>query len=414
MSLLEMGQRAKKAALELGILGAGEKNRALTAIARALTDEKERILKANEEDLAAARQNGMASHMLDRLALTAARIEGMAQGVLQVAALEDPVGEIDGMKRRPNGLMIGRTRVPLGVIAIIYEARPNVTVDAAALTLKSGNAVILRGGREALCSSRALADILCEALESAGVTPDAVQLVRDPSRETARELMRLNGYVDVLIPRGGAGLIRTVTENATVPVIQTGVGNCHVYVDDGADLDMASDILFNAKTSRPSVCNAAETLLVAEPVAARFLPIARRRLDEKQVELRGCPRTAAILPGIKPAAEEDYATEYNDYILAVKVVAGLDEAVGHINRYGTGHSEAIVTRDYARAQAFMRRVDAAAVYVNASTRFTDGFEFGLGAEIGISTQKMHARGPMGLKELTSIKYLIYGDGQVRV
>jgi len=413
MTLIEMGKRAKNAALSLGVLGTAEKNRALFAMADALTINAKSILKANEEDLSAARENGMAKHMLDRLALSKARIEGMAAGLRQVAALDDPIGETVEMKRRPNGLVIGKTRVPLGVIAIIYEARPNVTVDAAALTLKSGNAVILRGGREALRSNTALVEILRAAVESVGITPDAVQLVGDPSRETARELMRLNGYVDVLIPRGGAGLIRSVVENATVPVIETGTGNCHVYVDDGADLAMGADIVYNAKTSRPSVCNAAETLLVAESVAAEFLPLAKKRLDEKEVELRGCERTAAILPGIKLALEEDYYTEYNDYILAVKVVSGLDEAIEHINRYGSGHSEAIVTRDYVRAQAFLRRVDAAAVYVNASTRFTDGFEFGLGAEIGISTQKMHARGPMGLRELTSVKYVVYGEGQIR-
>lgn len=413
MTLIEMGKRAKNAALSLGVLGTAEKNRALFAMADALTVNAKSILKANEEDLSAARENGMAKHMLDRLALSKARIEGMAAGLRQVAALDDPIGETVEMKRRPNGLVIGKTRVPLGVIAIIYEARPNVTVDAAALTLKSGNAVILRGGREALRSNTALVEILRAAVESVGITPDAVQLVGDPSRETARELMRLNGYVDVLIPRGGAGLIRSVVENATVPVIETGTGNCHVYVDDGADLAMGVDIIYNAKTSRPSVCNAVETLLVAESVAAEFLPLAKKRLDEKEVELRGCERTAAILPGIKLALEEDYYTEYNDYILAVKVVSGLDEAIEHINRYGSGHSEAIVTRDYARAQAFLRRVDAAAVYVNASTRFTDGFEFGLGAEIGISTQKMHARGPMGLRELTSVKYVVYGEGQIR-
>lgn len=413
MTLIEMGKRAKNAALSLGVLGTAEKNRALFAMADALTVNAKSILKANEEDLSAARENGMAKHMLDRLALSKARIEGMAAGLRQVAALDDPIGETVEMKRRPNGLVIGKTRVPLGVIAIIYEARPNVTVDAAALTLKSGNAVILRGGREALRSNTALVEILRAAVESVGITPDAVQLVGDPSRETARELMRLNGYVDVLIPRGGAGLIRSVVENATVPVIETGTGNCHVYVDDGADLAMGVDIIYNAKTSRPSVCNAVETLLVAESVAAEFLPLAKKRLDEKEVELRGCERTAAILPGIKLALEEDYYTEYNDYILAVKVVSGLDEAIEHINRYGSGHSEAIVTRDYVRAQAFLRRVDAAAVYVNASTRFTDGFEFGLGAEIGISTQKMHARGPMGLRELTSVKYVVYGEGQIR-
>jgi len=413
MTLIEMGKRAKNAALSLGVLGTAEKNRALFAMADALTVNAKSILKANEEDLSAARENGMAKHMLDRLALSKARIEGMAAGLRQVAALDDPIGETVEMKRRPNGLVIGKTRVPLGVIAIIYEARPNVTVDAAALTLKSGNAVILRGGREALRSNTALVEILRAAVESVGITPDAVQLVGDPSRETARELMRLNGYVDVLIPRGGAGLIRSVVENATVPVIETGTGNCHVYVDDGADLAMGADIVYNAKTSRPSVCNAVETLLVAESVAAEFLPLAKKRLDEKEVELRGCERTAAILPGIKLALEEDYYTEYNDYILAVKVVSGLDEAIEHINRYGSGHSEAIVTRDYVRAQAFLRRVDAAAVYVNASTRFTDGFEFGLGAEIGISTQKMHARGPMGLRELTSVKYVVYGEGQIR-
>jgi glutamate-5-semialdehyde dehydrogenase len=337
----------------------------------------------------------------------------VADGLRQVAAAVDPIGEYISMNTRPNGLTIGKKRVPLGVIAIIYEARPNVTVDAAALCLKSGNAVILRGGKEAILSNTAFVSVMRQAIKDAGLPEDCVSLVADTSRESANELMRLSGYIDVLIPRGGAGLIKSVVANARVPVIETGIGNCHVYVDDSADLRMGAEIIYNAKCSRPSVCNSAETLLVAESVAEEFLPMAKQLLDQKNTRLLGCPRTREILPGIEAADEAAYATEFDDYILAIKVVAGLDEALEHIARYSTGHSECIVTSDYARAQRFLNEVDAAAVYVNASTRFTDGGEFGLGAEIGISTQKMHARGPMGLNELTSTKYVVYGNGQVR-
>ena len=415
MTILEtQGLAAKHAERVLAVAGAAKKNAALEAIAQALCRNQGHILAENEKDLAAARASGMKQSLLDRLALTAARMEDIVEGVRQVAALPDPIGQVTEMSTRPNGLIIGKRRVPLGDIGIIYEARPNVTVDATALCLKSGNAVILRGGKEAFRSNRAFVAVMRGALESAGLPRDCVALVEDTSRESANVLMGLTGYLDVLIPRGGAGLIRAVVENAKVPVIETGVGVCHVYVDAAADLDMAARIIDNAKTSRPSVCNAAECLLVHADVASDFLPRAKRLLDEKQVELRGCPRTAAILGDcVVPAQEGDWDTEYGDYILAVKVVDSFDEAVDFINAHGSGHSEAIVTENYSAAQTFLDRVDAAAVYVNASTRFTDGFEFGLGAEIGISTQKMHARGPMGLAELTSSKYIIYGTGQVR-
>ena len=368
----------------------------------------------NRADLDAARADGMAPAMLDRLALDEKRVQSIAAGVEEIIALPDPVGRTDAGWTRPNGLSITRVRVPLGVVGIIYEARPNVTADAAALCLKSGNACILRGGKEAVKTNIAMAGVMRQALEKAGLPADAVQLVEDTSRETSRQMMGANGLIDVLIPRGGAGLIRAVVENATVPVIQTGVGNCHVYVDSPCDLEMAVNIIQNAKCSRPSVCNAAETLLVHREMADRFLPMAKAALDRYQVQLRGCPITREILGDtVVPATGEDYATEYNDYILAVRVVGSLEEAVAHIRRYSTGHSEAIVTSDYQHSQQFTRQVDAAAVYVNASTRFTDGGQFGLGAEIGISTQKLHARGPMGLEALTTTKYIVLGSGQVR-
>ena len=383
-------------------------------MARALKERESAILAENQKDLAAARESGMKASLLDRLALSPQRIDGLVEGVRQVAALPDPIGCVTRMEKRPNGLVIGKRRVPLGVIGIIYEARPNVTVDAAALCLKSGNAVILRGGKEAFRSNKAFVAVMRDALEAAGLPRDCVALVEDTSRTSAQELMGLTGYLDVLIPRGGAGLIRTVVENARVPVIETGVGVCHVYVDEEADLDMGARIIYNAKTSRPSVCNAAECLLVHAQAAEAFLPKAKALLDQKNVELRGCPRTCAILgEGVQPACEADWDTEFGDYILAVKVVEDAGEAIDFINAHGSGHSEAIVTNNYFTAQRFLDQVDAAAVYVNASTRFTDGFEFGLGAEIGISTQKMHARGPMGLEELTSSKYIVYGTGQVR-
>ena len=414
MTILEgQGLAAKVAARTLSVANTAQKNKALEAIAQALLDRQEEILSANAQDLAAARESGMRQSLQDRLALDEKRIAGIVEGVRQVAALPDPIGQVTKMEKRPNGLIIGRRRVPLGVIGIIYEARPNVTVDAAALCLKSGNAVILRGGKEALHSNMALTAIMRDALNQSGLPMDCVSLVASTSRESATEMMNLTGYLDVLIPRGGAGLIRSVVENARVPVIQTGVGVCHIYVHEKADLQMAADILYNAKCSRPSVCNAAECVLVDRAVAEQFLPMAQARLADKHVEFRGCPETCAILPDAVPAKEEDWDTEYGDYILAAKVVEGQDEAMDFIAAHGTGHSEAIVTADYFAAQRFLDEVDAAAVYVNASTRFTDGFEFGLGAEIGISTQKMHARGPMGLEELTSSKYVIYGTGQVR-
>ena len=413
-TIQQMGERAREAASTLALAGAEEKNGALAAIAAALGQGTGEILAANRADLDAARADGMAPAMLDRLALDEKRVQSIAAGVEEIIALPDPVGRTDAGWTRPNGLSITRVRVPLGVVGIIYEARPNVTADAAALCLKSGNACILRGGKEAVKTNIAMAGVMRQALEKAGLPADAVQLVEDTSRETSRQMMGANGLIDVLIPRGGAGLIRAVVENATVPVIQTGVGNCHVYVDSPCDLEMAVNIIQNAKCSRPSVCNAAETLLVHREVADRFLPMAKAALDRYQVQLRGCPITREILGDtVLPATGEDYATEYNDYILAVRVVGSLEEAVAHIRRYSTGHSEAIVTSDYQHSQQFTRQVDAAAVYVNASTRFTDGGQFGLGAEIGISTQKLHARGPMGLEALTTTKYIVLGSGQVR-
>ena len=413
-ALQEQGRRAKAASYTLAAAGTARKNAALEAIADILTERRDEWLAANAEDIAAAREAGMRSAMLDRLTLTEERIAGIVEAVRQVAALPDPIGKVDKMETRPNGLIIGRRRVPLGVVAIIFEARPNVTVDAAALCLKSGNVCILRGGKEAIRSNRKAAELMRAALKSAGLPEDCVSLVQDTSHETANELMHLDGYVDVLIPRGGAGLIRAVAKEAGVPVIRTGEGVCHIYVDSEADLDMGAEILYNAKCSRPSVCNAAECLLVQEDVAEAFLKKAVPLLDRNQVELR-CDESALAVLGDRavPAADSDWDAEYDDYILAVRTVKDMEEAVEFINAHGTGHSEAIITTNYFKAQRFLDTVDAAAVYVNASTRFTDGGEFGLGAEIGISTQKMHARGPMGLEELTSCKYVIYGEGQVR-
>ena len=413
-TLQQQGLAAKSASRILSTIGTARKNAALEAIAEILSKRQGEWLEANARDTAAAREAGMRPALLDRLTLTPERIAGNVDGVRQIITLADPIGQVDRMDTRPNGLIIGRRRVPLGVIAIIYEARPNVTVDAAALCLKSGNACILRGGREAIHSNRCAAALMREALAQAGLPEDSVSLVQDTSRETARELMHLNSCVDVLIPRGGAGLIRAVAAEASVPVIRTGEGVCHVYVDSGADLDMAAEILYNAKCSRPSVCNAAECVLVHKDVAKAFWDRALPLLDRHQVELRADQGALAILGSrALPASEEDWDTEYGDYTLAVRTVENLEEAVDFINAHGTGHSESIVTANYFRAQQFLDTVDAAAVYVNASTRFTDGGEFGLGAEIGISTQKMHARGPMGLSELTSCKYVIYGEGQVR-
>ena len=411
--LERQGAQARAAARVLATASTVQKNQALEAIALALETCRDDVLAANAADMAAARAAGMRPAMLDRLLLDEGRIRGVAAGVRQVMALEDPVGRMVEMTTRPNGLQIGKKTVPLGVIGMIYEARPNVTVDAAVLCLKAGNAVILRGGKEAFATNNALTALMRGAIARAGLPEDAISLVQDTSRASATELMGLRGYLDVLIPRGGAGLIRSVVENARVPVIETGAGVCHVYVERSADLDMAVRIIENAKCSRPSVCNAAETLLVDRDAAAAFLPMAQARLEPWHCRLRGCPETCAILPTAEPADESDWDTEYGDYILSIKVVSGMDEALEHIAKYSTHHSECIVTQDPESARRFSAEVDAAAVYVNASTRFTDGGEFGLGAEIGISTQKMHARGPMGLRELTSYKYLIHGDGQIR-
>lgn len=413
MTLNEIGSRAKDVSRILNTLGSREKNMGLEEGARALLEGEEEILLANCRDYEKAEANGMSQGLLDRLKLTPARIQSMADGLLKVASLEDPVGEVLSMKLRPNGLQIGQKRVPLGVIGMIYEARPNVTADAFGLCFKSGNAVILKGGSDAIHSNMAIAQCLRAGLLRAGLPEDALQLVEDTSRDTTRELMRLNKYIDVLIPRGGAGLIKTVVENSTIPVIETGTGNCHVYVDASADFNMALDIIFNAKTQRIGVCNACESLLVHRSVAEKFLPLLRKRLEEKHVEIRADEGACAIDPSFVRATEEDWGKEYLDYILSLKLVDSVEEAVSHINTYNTGHSETIVTSDYFNAQKFLNEVDAAAVYVNASTRFTDGEEFGFGAEIGISTQKLHARGPMGLKELTTTKYIIYGDGQIR-
>ena len=407
------GRQAKLAALALATAGTAAKNAALTAMADALGASQEAVLDANRRDLALAEDRGMTEHLRERLTLNPKRIADMQEGLRQVAALPDPVGVVLGGGRRPNGLQITKIRVPLGVVGIIYESRPNVTADAAALCLKSGNAALLRGGSEAVHSNMALAAVLQDALQAAGLPRTSVQLIESTDRAAARRLMTLNGFVDCLIPRGGASLIQTVVQNATVPVIETGTGNCHVYADKDADLDMAAAIVVNAKVQRPSVCNSAETLLVHEQIAAAFLPRVGPMLTESGVELRADPAARAFLPQASPAAEDDWHTEYNALILAVKVVGSLEEAVTHINTYGTQHSEAIVTESYAAAQEFTDRVDCAAVYVNASTRFTDGFEFGFGAEIGISNQKLHARGPMGLEELTTYKYIVRGSGQIR-
>ncbi len=412
-TLEEIGRSAREAEPVLRTLGTVEKNEALLHAAWMLENMSGYLLSENARDIQRAKENGMNPGLLDRLTLNEERIGGMAEGLRQVAALPDPVGEIRSMRQRPNGLMIGQKKVPLGVIGIIYESRPNVTADAFGLCFKAGNAVILRGGSDALCSNRAVVKALRTALVQQGLPADAVQFIEDTRRETVQEFMKMNRYVDVLIPRGGAGLIRTVVENSRIPVIETGTGNCHIYVDESADFDMAADIIFNAKTQRIGVCNACESLVIHEKIVDDFLPRLKERLDEKQVELRGDERARKAADGLLPASEADWGTEYLDYILSVKTVSGIDEAIAHINRYNTGHSEAIVTSSYENAQRFLNEVDAAAVYVNASTRFTDGYEFGFGAEIGISTQKLHARGPMGLEALTSGKYIIYGNGQIR-
>ena len=411
--LLQLGKNAKEAENTLRTISTNQKNKVLAAVADHLVESSEKLLEANAVDVSNGKKNNMPEGLIDRLLLTSDRIEGMAEGLRQLVALEDPIGEITGMKKRPNGLLIGQKRVPLGVIGIIYEARPNVTADAFGLCFKTGNVVILKGGSDAIHSNEAIVECIRETLVSEGVTPDAIQLIQDTSRETAAEFMKMNEYVDVLIPRGGRGLIKAVVNQSTIPVIETGTGKCHIYVDKTADLQMAADIIMNAKTQRVGVCNACESLLVHESVKDALLPVLAERLKTKNVEMRADQEAMDLMPGAVPATEEDWGTEYLDYILSIKVVYSVDEAIAHINRYNTGHSEAIITNDYTNAQKFLDEVDAAAVYVNASTRFTDGFEFGYGAEIGISTQKLHARGPMGLLALTTTKYIIYGNGQVR-
>ena len=411
--LIIKGQKAKEASYVLMNATTTEKNNALLKMAEILLKSSKEILKANKKDLENAIEKGTPKAMLDRLALDESRIQGMADGLKDVVSLPDPIGEVTRMWKRPNGLQIGKQRVPLGVIGIIYEARPNVTCDAAGLCLKSGNVVILRGGKEAINSNIAIVKALREGVKEAGLLEDVIQLVENTDREVATEMMRLNQYIDVLIPRGGAGLIQSVVQNATVPVIETGTGNCHVYVDCDADLEMAKNIVINAKTSRPSVCNAEEKLLVNEKIAKEFLPMMFEALKEKEVEVRGDKKVLDIINGATEIQDDEWGKEYLDYIIGVKIVKDVDEAINHINKYGTGHSEAIITNSYENSQKFLQRVDAAAVYVNASTRFTDGSEFGFGAEIGISTQKLHARGPMGLNELTTNKYIIYGNGQIR-
>lgn len=412
-TLIQLGEKAKKAARTLARASSSEKNEALKLMSQALVNHTETILTANALDLTAAKENGITENMMDRLILTQERIESMANGIIEIADLPDPIGRVDAMWKNEAGLTIGKQRVPLGVIGIIYESRPNVTTDAGTLCFKAGNAVILRGGKEAINSNKALVRILQDALESTVFPSSVIQLVEDTTRESSKEMMRLNRYLDVLIPRGGAKLIQAVLETATVPVIETGTGNCHVYIDKDAQLTMATDIIVNAKCTRPSVCNAAETLLIHEDVAEAFLPVIEKALAPWNVELRADEKALSYLKKAIPATQDDWETEFLDFILAVKVVSSLDEAIEHIDRYSTGHSEAIVTDNYAAGLQFHREVDSAAVYINASTRFTDGFEFGFGAEIGISTQKLHARGPMGLNELTSSKYIIFGEGQIR-
>ncbi|WP_163653575.1 glutamate-5-semialdehyde dehydrogenase [Listeria sp. PSOL-1] len=411
--LILKGKAAKEASQSLSLAETNKKNAALVALSEKLLQEEERILEANQKDLMVAKKKGIVEAMLDRLRLTKERVAEMAEAVKQVASLKDPIGEVTNMWQNEAGLSIGKKKVPLGVIGIIYESRPNVTVDAAVLCFKTGNAVILRGGSDAIHSNQALVGVIRESLAHSGFPVDSVQLIEDTSRETAQELMRLNRFLDVLIPRGGSKLIQSVLETATVPVIETGTGNCHVYIDQDAEKEMAINITVNAKCSRPSVCNAIETLVIHEDVAAKFLPEIEQALAPYHVELRADAHALNYLSQAKLATDEDFQTEFLDFILAIKVVQSIDEAVAHINYYGTKHSEAIVTTNYFAAQKFQREIDAAAVYVNASTRFTDGFEFGFGAEIGISTQKLHARGPMGLSELTSTKYIIFGEGQIR-
>lgn len=411
--LEQLGSNAKKAATVLNLLGQEEKNNTLKACAQALLDAEAEILSANEIDVKLAITNGVKSSLIDRLRLTPERLKDMADGIDQICTLPDPIGEVLSMTVRPNGLTIGQKVVPLGVIGIIYESRPNVTADAFCLCFKTGNAVILRGGSDAINSNKAIIAALRNGLKKSGVTEHAVALVEDTSREVARDFMQLNQYIDVLIPRGGAGLIKTVVENSTIPVIETGTGNCHVYVDEYADFNMALDIIDNAKTQRLGVCNACESLVLHSNIYEEFLPLLYDRLHRKEIEIRADERACALHKGLVPATNEDYATEYLDKMISLKVVDSIEEAIAHINQYSTKHSESIITKDYDHAMKFLNEIDSAAVYVNASTRFTDGNEFGFGAEIGISTQKLHARGPMGLKALTTIKYIIFGNGQIR-
>lgn len=413
MQLEEMGQKARAAKYELAKISEAEKNKALLQAARLLTERTEQILTANEKDLRTGEANGMHPGMLDRLRLNRKRLEAMAEGLRQIAQLEDPVGEILEAFDRPNGLHIEKRRVPMGVIGIIYESRPNVTADAFGLCFKTGNAVILKGGSDAIHSNSAITAVIRKALEESRITPDAVQLITDTDRAVTAQFMKLNRYVDVLIPRGGAGLIRAVVENSTIPVIETGTGNCHIYVDKDGDVEKAVPIIINAKTQRIGVCNACESLLIHKDIGEILLPRLGAALKEYHVEMRGDEQVLSILPEAVAATEEDYGREYLDYILSMKTVDGVEEAIAHINKYNTGHSDAIITENKETADTFLKQVDSACVYVNASTRFTDGFEFGFGAEIGISTQKLHARGPMGLKELTSYKYTVVGNGQVR-
>ena len=408
-----LGKRAKEAAREAARLGTEEKNRGLVTVAEELVAQTEWLLSENAKDLKEAEARGMKKSLIDRLCLTKERIEGMAEGLRQIAALEDPVGEVLRMWNRPNGLRIGQKRVPLGVVGIIYESRPNVTADAFGLCFKTGNAVILRGGSDAIHSNLAIVHVIKEGLRKERLSQDLILLVENTSRETVQQMMKLHGYIDVLIPRGGAGLIASVVENSTVPVIETGTGNCHIYVDESADLNMAVEIIENAKTQRMGVCNACESLVIHQRVASEVVPMVVQCLKQHQVEIRGDERVCRITTEIAEASEEDWGTEYLDAVISMKIVDSLEEAIDHINRYNTGHSESIITKDYANALKFQDEIDAAAVYVNASTRFTDGFEFGFGAEIGISTQKLHARGPMGLTALTTTKYIIFGNGQVR-
>lgn len=411
--LEEVGIKAKKAAADLNILGVVRKNEGLKAAAEALIACEEELIKANELDIEKAKENGMAESLIDRLRLNHDRIQGMASGLLDIIDLNDPVGEVISMNTRPNGLVIGQRRVPIGVIGIIYESRPNVTADAFGLCFKTGNAVILRGGSDAIHSNKAIVSVIKKALCETGLNENAIQLIEDTSRDTAKELMRLNQYIDLLIPRGGAGLIRTVVENSTIPVIETGTGNCHVYVDEAADFEMALNIIDNAKTQRLGVCNACESLVVHSKVAEAFIPLVYDRLTAKQIVFRADERARNICSKMEPASDEDYGKEYLDRFISLKTVDSIEEAIEHINFYNTKHSEAIITSNYEHAMKFLNEIDAAAVYINASTRFTDGGEFGFGAEIGISTQKLHARGPMGLNALTSTKYIIFGNGQIR-